>query len=75
MLEQVFMKINPNVFKVYNQGIDTNGNVVLAILTQNGVTLSNSELNNLLLKCNFPYYFNKIFKSLHSSHPSFKGNN
>lgn len=50
MLEQVFMKINPNVFKVYNQGIDTNGNVVLTILTQNGITLSNSELNNLLLK-------------------------
>lgn len=48
MLEQVFMKINPNVLKLYKQGINDSGQIVLAILTQNGIDLSTSELDVLL---------------------------
>lgn len=48
MLEQVFMKINPNILKIYKQGINDLGQVVLAILTQNGVDLSEEELDLIL---------------------------
>ena len=50
MLEQVFNKINNNVLKCYLKGFNKNGQVVLSILTQNGVDLSGSEINELLLK-------------------------
>ena len=48
MLEQVFMKINNNVLRVYYNGINDQGQVVLGILTQNGVNLTSSELGELL---------------------------
>jgi hypothetical protein len=48
MLEQVFIKLNPNVLKVFYHGIDDNGRVVIAIATQNGANLTNTELNSLL---------------------------
>lgn len=50
MLQQVFMKINPNVFQIYYNGIDRNGKVVISILTQNGIDLTTNELNDILLK-------------------------
>lgn len=50
MLEQVFMKINSNVLRVFNQGTGLNGKIVLAIATQNGADLTTSELTDLLTK-------------------------
>jgi uncharacterized phage protein gp47/JayE len=50
MLQQVFIKINPNVFKIYYNGIDRNGKVIISIMTQNGADLTTPELNNILLK-------------------------
>jgi hypothetical protein len=47
-LEQAFMKINNNVLKVFNQGINSNSNLQLAISTQNGVDLTSNELLELL---------------------------
>ena len=47
-IEQAFMKINPNVLRVFYQGINSAGKTVLAIATQNGINLSNSELDQLL---------------------------
>lgn len=50
MLEQAFMKINPKVLKVWYHGCDWNGKLRLAVTTQNGTNLSNTELNELLFK-------------------------
>lgn len=50
MLEQVFNKINNNVLKCYFRGWNTSGQVVIQILTQNGIDLNTAELNELLLK-------------------------
>lgn len=49
-LQQVFMKINSNVFQIYYNGIDSNGQVIISILTQNGIDLTISELNDILLQ-------------------------
>jgi len=48
MLEQVFMSINNNVLRVYNNGRDLSGKVVLAISTQNGTDLTQTELDAIL---------------------------
>lgn len=48
MIEQLFMNINSKVLKVWHQGISDTGKVVLAVATQNGSALSDTELNNLL---------------------------
>lgn len=48
-LEQVFNKINNDVFKVYYHGINDSAQVVLAILTQSGIDLTTDELNQLEL--------------------------
>lgn len=48
MLEQVFISINSKVLKIFHDGTDTDGKVVIAILTQNGSDLSPTELDNLL---------------------------
>lgn len=50
MLEQVFMNINSKVLRVFNQGSDRNGKVVVAIATQNGTDLTQTELDELLNK-------------------------
>lgn len=50
MFEQLFIKINTKVLKVFHQGINNDGKVVLAIATQNGVDLTQSELDELLKK-------------------------
>lgn len=48
MLEQVFMKINSNILKLYYSGLDTNSRIVLSVLTQNGIDLNPSEINDIL---------------------------
>lgn len=50
MIEQTFNKINNNVLKCYLRGFNKSGKIVISILTQNGVDLSDSELNELLVK-------------------------
>lgn len=47
-IEQVFIAINYKVLKVFNQGVDRNGKLTIAIVTQNGSSLSNAELDELL---------------------------
>ena len=49
MLEQKFISINDKVLKCFYQGINNQGKVRIAIVTQNGVNLSNPELDALLL--------------------------
>lgn len=48
MLEQVFMKINSNVLRLFYQGIDPDSKVVIAIATQNGIDLTPEELDEIL---------------------------
>lgn len=48
MITQVFMKINPNILRVFYQGVNSKGQVVLAIVTQNGIDLNGAELDALL---------------------------
>lgn len=50
MLEQAFIKINNNVLKIFYQGLNSDGNVQLAIATQNGIALTTEELGELLEK-------------------------
>lgn len=50
MLEQVFLTINTNILKVYNQGTSLNGKLVIGISTQNGASLSQPELDQLLVE-------------------------
>jgi baseplate J-like protein len=47
-ITQVFLTINSNVLKVNYEGINAVGQVVLSILTQNGVDLTQPELDALL---------------------------
>jgi uncharacterized phage protein gp47/JayE len=48
MLEQALNKLNSNVLRVQRQRINDNGNIVVAIITQNGAALGPSELDDLL---------------------------
>jgi hypothetical protein len=48
MLEQVFNKINQKVLKIFSFGTHRDGKLTLAIVTQNGVDLTNGELSELL---------------------------
>lgn len=50
MLEQVFMKINNNVLRLFAQGINDQSQIRIAIVTQNGIDLSQSELDDILLQ-------------------------
>lgn len=47
-LTQAFMKVNSNVLRVIYEGVDQNGKVRLAILTVNGIDLTEDELQNIL---------------------------
>lgn len=47
-LNQIFISINDNVLRTIYQGLSTIGKNRLGILTQNGVELSDSELDDLL---------------------------
>lgn len=48
MLEQVFMKINNNILRIFFQGLDDQSRIKIAIVTQNGINLSQSELDTIL---------------------------
>lgn len=50
LIEQAFMKINSNVLKCIYQGINANGQLKIAIVTQNGIDLNSSELNTLIVR-------------------------
>lgn len=47
-LTEVFRRYNPNILKLINLGNDESGNRVIAIVTQNGIDLNPTELDNLL---------------------------
>ncbi len=49
MIEQVFMLINSNVLRVFYQGLNQQGQLRVAVVTQNGIGLNVSEINDLLL--------------------------
>lgn len=49
MLEQLFISLNNKVLKISYQGHDLLGKNVISIQTVNGSTLSDTELNNLLV--------------------------
>jgi len=46
-LEQIFIKINNNVLRLFYHGINSQGQPVIAICTQNGINLSGSELDDI----------------------------
>lgn len=50
MLEQAFNKINSNVYRCFFNGINSNGQNTISILTQNGADLTTNELATLLIK-------------------------
>lgn len=47
-LTQAFMKVNPNVLRVIYEGVNQQGKVTLAILTVNGIDLTQDELDTIL---------------------------
>lgn len=47
-LQQIFILLNPNVLDLRKIGRDSKGNVLLAIVTQNGIELTSEELDLLL---------------------------
>lgn len=49
-LTQVFIKINPKTFRLFYYGINSSGKTQIAVLTQDGSPLSNSELNDLIVR-------------------------
>lgn len=49
-LEQVFMKINPNVLRIFNLGYNSTNQVILGIASVNGVDFSGGELNEFIVK-------------------------
>lgn len=49
MLEQLFISINPNVLRLVHMGHSSVGKIRIGIYTQNGATLSDSDLGQLLL--------------------------
>ena len=49
-LDQVFIKINPNVLRVFNYGYNSDNKIRLAIATVNGIDLTVNELNDILVK-------------------------
>lgn len=48
-ITQVFLKFNTNILQVYCYGINDQNQTILAIATQNGMDLSQNELNELLI--------------------------
>ena len=46
-LEQVMIKINPNILRLWNLGISLNGKNTIGVVTQNGSQLNQQELREL----------------------------
>lgn len=49
-LEQVFRKINPDVLKVFNLGLDKVGDLIIGVSSVNGADFSTPELDELFKK-------------------------
>lgn len=49
-LEQIFMKINEDVLRVFYSGRDNTGKAIISILTVNGIDLNASEFNDILIR-------------------------
>lgn len=49
-IEQAFIKINPNILRIFYQGINNKGQVILAIATQNGADLTLTELDDIITR-------------------------
>jgi len=47
-LEQIFMRTNPIILKLFYGGVDTNGQNILKVATVNGSSLTSAELQALL---------------------------
>lgn len=47
-LEQVFMKINPNVLRIHKGGIDADGRLNLIVVSVNGQDFTDDEFNEIL---------------------------
>lgn len=47
-IEQIFMKINPRVLRVFKGGIDSNGRMNLIVVSTNGANFSQGEFNTLV---------------------------
>jgi hypothetical protein len=60
MLEQVFMSINSNILRVKYQGSNSNGQLRIAIITQNGIALNSAELNELLSRGERYFNFSEL---------------
>lgn len=49
-LQQVFMKINNNVLRLIYSGVENSGKTILSIVTQNGISLTSNEIDELLTR-------------------------
>lgn len=49
-VEQVFMKINPNVLRIFNLGYNGTNQVILGIASVNGIDFSPTELNEFIVR-------------------------
>jgi len=49
-LEQIFMKINSNILKLYYSGLNSNSQIILSVLTVCGIDLNSSEINDILMR-------------------------
>jgi len=47
-LTQNFQKINSNILRVFYNGVNSDGKSIISIITQNGIDLSQAELDTLL---------------------------
>lgn len=59
MLEQRFIAVNPKILKIFNFGSHKDGKITIAIATQNGVDLTQSELDELLQQCSKNFSLNE----------------
>lgn len=48
-LEQIFLSINSNVLRLFNQGTDGNGKLLFSVASQNGSNFSASDFDDLLV--------------------------
>lgn len=47
-LTEVFRKVNPNVLRIYNQGFNGVGKIILGVVAQNGINFTLGEFDNIL---------------------------
>jgi hypothetical protein len=49
LLEQSLIKVNPNVLKVIHNGIASDGQVLLSVVSQNGIDFTDNEFNQMMV--------------------------